>query len=371
MDAMDTAALDRAILECIGRGVDQPRDEGAFNALALRLFAHQFAHNLPYRRLCERRGRTPAAVGDWRQIPSVPIGAFKELTLACAPPEQAVAVFMTSGTTNRERRGKAYHTTLELYDASMRANFAAHVLPDGARLPFFLLFPPPSLLPNSSLSHYLEVGVTAFGAAGSGWFVGEKGLDGAGLAGALRNAEGSGRPVGLIGASFAFVHFLDDCAERGLRFRLPPGSRIMDTGGFKGRSREIGRDELYALFAETFGVPPTHCVNMYGMTEFSIQFYDLTLRRHVAGGAPASFKVGPPWSRTRVIDPETGADRPAGEAGVLLHVDLANRNTVSPILTEDLGRSVGEGFELLGRVQGAEARGCSMAIDEFLAAARR
>ncbi len=368
---MHTAALDQPILEFIGRGVDQPRDEGAFNALALRLFAHQFAHNLPYRRLCERRGRTPATVGDWCQIPSVPIGAFKELILSCVPPDRAVAVFMTSGTTNRERRGKAYHTTLDLYDASMRTNFAAHVLPDGARLPFLCLFPPPSILPHSSLSHYLQVGLTAFGAAGSGWFVGEKGLDAAGLTEALRYAEGSGGPVGLIGASFAFVHFLDHCAQRGRRFRLPPGSRIMDTGGFKGRSREIGREELYGLFAETFGVPATCCVNMYGMTEFSIQFYDVTLRRHVAGQAPASFKMGPPWSRTRVIDPETGADKPAGEMGVLLHVDLANRNTVSAILTEDLGRAVSEGFELLGRVQGVEARGCSMAVDEFLAAARR
>ena len=368
---MDTAALDGAILEFIGRGVDQPRDEGAFNALALRLFAHQFAHNLPYRRLCERRGRTPANVTDWRQIPSVPIGAFKELTLACAPADQAVAVFMTSGTTHKERRGKAYHTTLELYDASMRPNFGAHVLPDGARLPFLVLFPPPSILPNSSLAHYLDVALSSFGAAGSGWFMGEKGLDSAGLSEALREAEGTGRPVGLLGASFAFVHFLDDCAGRGVRFRLPPGSRIMDTGGFKGRSREVGREDLYRVFSETFGIPDTSIVNMYGMTEFSVQFYDVTLRRHAAGRPPGRFKVGPPWSRTRIIDPETGAEKPAGDVGVLLHLDLANRNTVSAILTEDLGRAVEDGFELLGRVTGAEARGCSMAIDEFLSTSRR
>ncbi|HYB72606.1 MAG TPA: hypothetical protein VED18_04480 [Candidatus Sulfotelmatobacter sp.] len=370
-DMMDTAELDRAILEFIARGVEQPRDEEVFNALALRLFAHQFAHNLPYRRLCQRRGRTPASVSDWRRIPSVPIGAFKELTLACEPPDQAVAVFMTSGTTHKERRGKAYHTTLEIYDASMRVNFAAHVLPDGAGLPLLILFPPPTVLPHSSLSHYLAVALESFGADGSGWFMDEKGLDGAGFREALRTAEGAGRPVGLLGASFAFVHFLDYCAERGLRFRLPPGSRLMDTGGFKGRSREIGRADLYRQFGETFGIPETHTVNMYGMTEFSIQFYDVTLRRHAAGQPPAHFKVGPPWSRTRIIDPETAADKPAGEVGVLLHLDLANRNTVSAILTEDLGRAEGDGFELLGRVQGAEARGCSMAIDEFLSAARR
>ena len=145
----------------------------------------------------------------------------------------------------------------------------------------------------------------------------------------------------------------------------------MDTGGFKGRSREVGREDLYRLFGERFGIPDAHCVNMYGMTEFSVQFYDVTLRRHVAGKPPARFKVGPPWSRTRVIDPETGEEKPAGQVGVLLHVDLANRNTVSCILTEDLGRTLGDGFELLGRVKGAEARGCSMAVDEILSAAER
>jgi len=368
---METDALDRAILEFIGRGMDQPRDDAAFNALALRLFAHQFAHNAPYRRLCERRGRTPSTVTHWRQIPWVPIGAFKELTLACAPPEQAVATFMTSGTTRLEKRGKHYLTTLTVYDASMRANFAAHVLPDGVRLPFFILFPPPSILTHSSLSHYLEVGVQAYGAPDSDWFIGETGIESERLTAALREAEASGRPVVLLGASFAFVHFLDFCAERGLCFRLAPGSRVMDTGGFKGRSREVGREQLYRGFGETFGVPDTHCVNMYGMTEFSIQFYDVTLRRHISGEPVARYKIGPPWSRTRIIDPETGEDTPRGNVGVLLHVDLANWNTVSAILTEDLGRAAGEGFELLGRVQGAEARGCSMAIDELLAVTRR
>ncbi len=300
---MDTTDLDHDILKCIGRGMEQPPDDAAFNALALRLFAHQFAHNAPYRRLCERRGRTPPAVSHWRQIPSVPIGAFKELTLACAPPEQAVAVFMTSGTTRPEQRGKHYLTTLELYDASMRPNFAAHVLPDGARFPLLVLYPSPALQPHSSLSHYLAVAMESFGGAGSGWFVGEKGLDGAALTDALREAEAMGRPVGLLGASFAFVHFLDYCAERGLRFHLPPASRIMDTGGFKGRSREVGRQALSGLFGEVFGIADTHCVNMYGMTEFSVQFYTVTLRRLAAGQPPAHFTAGPPWSRTRIIDP--------------------------------------------------------------------
>jgi hypothetical protein len=369
MEAVSLADLDRAILDFIGPGVDRPPDEAAFNALALRVFSHQFAHNLPYRRLCERRGRTPSTVTHWREIPSVPISAFKQLRLACAPPELDVAVFMTSGTTDPRQRGKHSLTTLELYDASMRVNFAAHILPDGARLPFLLLYPPPTILPNSSLAHYLEVGRQAFGAPGSDWFIGEKGIESDRLAAVLREAEASDRPVALLGASFAFVHFLDYCGERGLIFRLSSGSRIMDTGGFKGRSREIAREELYRLLGETFGVPDSHCVNMYGMTEFSVQFYDVTLRRCVAGLPAGRFKAGPPWSRTRVIDPERGSDVSPGEVGVLLHVDLANRNTVSAILTEDLGRATGEGFELLGRVGGAEARGCSMAMDEFLSAA--
>lgn len=363
--------LDRDLLAMLQRGYTPTLDDGAFNALALRLFAYQYSANRPYHQYCQRRGQTPDSVQHWRQIPAVPIGAFKELTLSCIPPEQAEAVWMSSGTTNPEKRSKHYQARLAIYNASMLPNFAAHVLPDAARLPMLVLNPSRTLLPNSSLAHYLHLVLETFGAPGSAFVLGAEGLDHEALATALRQAEQHGQPVCLLGTSFAFVHALDTCAETHQRFRLPAGSRIMDTGGFKGQSRELTREELYGLFAEYFGVPETHCVNMYGMSEFSSQFLDNTLRLAHRGESAPLAKDNPPWTRTVVVDPETLQPVPEGQRGLLLHYDLANRNSVLAILTEDVGVASAAGFVLEGRAQGSEARGCSLAIDEMLVAAQR
>ncbi len=102
---------------------------------------------------------------------------------------------------------------------------------------------------------------------------------------------------------------------------------------------------------------------MYGMTELSTQFYDWGQDR-----SPA-VKVGPPWIRTRVLDPLRGLELPAGQVGVLAHTDLGNFNSVLTILTEDLGHTQDQGFVLLGRAQGAQAKGCSLAVESFLQAA--
>ena len=98
-------------------------DEAAFNALALRLFAHQVQHNAAYGRFCRARGRTPATVRHWQDIPAVPVNGFKELTLSCVPPEQCTRVFTTSGTT-RDVKGRHFHPDLQVWNASMRRHFA-------------------------------------------------------------------------------------------------------------------------------------------------------------------------------------------------------------------------------------------------------
>jgi hypothetical protein len=188
---------------------------------------------------------------------------------------------------------------------------------------------------------------------------------------ALQQSATSGQPVCLLGTSFAFVHALDTFAASQQTFALPAGSRIMDTGGFKGQSRELTRTELYGLFQQYLGVPETHCVNMYGMSEFSSQFLDNTLRLAWRGTPTTLAKENPPWTRTLVVDPETLQPVPRGQRGLLLHYDLANTNSVLAILTEDVGLEIDHGFVLLGRAQDSEARGCSLAIDEMLLATRR
>jgi hypothetical protein len=361
-------SLKLAILEMIHKGPDQFRNDAAFNTLALRVFAYQFRRNSPYRKFCERRGKTPDTVQSWSEIPPVPIAAFKELTLTCEPVEHAVAFFMTSGTTNPEKRGKHYHFTLEVYDASAATFFKANVLPDVPRLRLLVLGSPPNFLPHSSLSHYLRVMCCLLGAAGSDFYIGEEGLEADRLEADLRAAGQTGQPVCLLGASFAFVHFMDVCAEKSLRFDLPSGSRVMDTGGFKGRSREVPQDALYSLVAEYLGIPASHCVNMYGMTELSMQCYDSPLRRRVLGREEAHVMETPPWARTIILDPETLAILPEGEQGIICHYDLANCSSVVGILSEDLGVATPEGFRFLGRVKGSASRGCSVSVDEMLAA---
>ena len=104
-----------------GHDDDATCDDARFNELALELFAYQYENNAPYRRFCRSRRTEPGRLTRWEQIPPVPLTAFKELTLACEPPETAAAVFMTSGSTDPARRGRNHHPHLHLYDASLRA----------------------------------------------------------------------------------------------------------------------------------------------------------------------------------------------------------------------------------------------------------
>lgn len=358
-----TAAADivRAVLDFIAQ--DGCTDE-QFDQLALRLFAYQYAGNEPYRRFCQGRGATPRNVRRWRDIPAAPISAFKHLTLRCQPAAAADRVFMTSGTTRADVKGRHYHPTLAVYDSSMLRNFSRRFMRGSGPVAMGILFPSETELPNSSLAHYLALALRDFGTADSRYFVSTKGLDSTGLYQALADAERSGQPYALLGATYSFVHLIDELRQRGLSFRLPPGSSILDTGGYKGNSRELPLEEFYAALSATFGVAPDRCINMYGMTELSTQFYD------EGNAAVPSVKSGPHWIRSRLVEPLTGREVAPGARGILVHCDLANFNSVTTVLTEDVGIEVDGGFLLLGRAEGAQAKGCSLAVEEFIQAAQ-
>lgn len=357
--------MDSHLLNDLQQFINAPgADESAFNAMALRLFQHQFSHNLPFQRVCQQRGRTPRSVRSWRDIPAVPINAFKDLTLSAQPAEQCERVFMTSGTTRGDVRGRHYHPHLQVYDLSMRRNFQLHIMQGQVRMRVMVLFPDEGLMPHSSLAHYLALARETFGSPDSRHYIDDQGLQIDDLCRDLNQACEQGQPVLLLGASYSLVHACDALQERGQSFALPAHSRIMDTGGFKGQSRELRADEFYGALGQTFGVAASQCQNMYGMTELSTQFYDLGQHQQPA------VKVGPHWIRTRVLDPLSGAEVPAGQVGVLAHTDLGNFNSVLTILTEDLGHTHGSGFVLLGRAQGAQAKGCSLAVESFLRAAQ-
>ncbi len=353
------AALDARVLAWM-REPDWTEDEARFDALALELFAFQFAHCEPYRRFCEGRGRSPSTVACWRDIPAVPAGAFKEVPLRSFSPTRTAHTFCTSGT-SAAGRGALHLDTLEIYEASLLPTFQRHVLPDlpaGERATLRILAPSPAEAPDSSLSHMFGAVLERLGSPESGFDVEEGSL----RLDRLLDAFESPGPIALCGTAFALVHLLDAMEKAGRRVGLAPGSRVMETGGFKGRSRELTRDTLYTSVEERLGVPPERCVNQYGMTELGSQFYDSVLRQPGA----MRRKLRPPWTRVRALDPETGREVPLGDIGAIAILDLANTGSVCAVQTADLGRRIEDGFEVIGREPGAEARGCSIAADADL-----
>ncbi len=369
----ERARLDREVLDWIAEPVWK-QDDARFEQLAREIFAFQFANCAAYGRFCVGRATAPASIASWREIPAVPTGAFKELALRCFPAAQTLKTFRTSGTTGQSR-GELHLDTLELYEASLLASLRALLFPDRRaheRFDLRILAPDADDAPDSSLSHMFAVLVAELGAGDSGFDVQRGELDLSQLIDALTAAEKRSRPIALCGTAFAFVHLLDALDAGGLRFLCVPGSRVMETGGFKGRSRELTRHDLHARLEDRLGIPERRIVNQYGMTELGSQFYDSVL---VDPSGPRR-KLGPPWAQVRIIDPETGRDAAPGEIGGVVIHDLANTGSIAAIQTADLGRLVIDdsgraiGFEIVGRDPAAEARGCSIAADEMLSTGR-
>ena len=164
----------------------------------------------------------------------------------------------------------------------------------------------------------------------------------------------------ILATAFALAEWLKALERQDLHFRLPPGSTIFETGGFKGKTAELTREDLLARIRTWLGVPPEFVVREYGMTELTSQCYT----RVLFGGDPDLF-VAPHWVRVRVLDPETLEEAPAGTPGLVAVFDLANLGSAVHLLTEDLGVADGEGFRLVGRAAGAELRGCSLVVEEL------
>jgi len=344
-------------------------DAARFERIALALFAFQYGACEPYRRYCDRLGRDPARVSRADRVPAVPTGAFKEFDLRCFPAERTIATFRTSGTSS-ERRGVLHLDTLRLYETSLLASLRHCFLTDlaGRRPRMRFLAPGKAAAPDSSLTHMFATLAAAEGHAESGFDFSPGGLELPALERVIAAARAAGEPIVIGGTSFAFVHLLDATASAPQdAWALTAGSRVLETGGFKGRSREVPRDRLRAAIAERFALPEAAVLNQYGMTELGSQFYDSTL---VDPSGPRR-KLAPPWTRVRCVDPETGDEVAPGEVGRIAIHDLANSGSVAALETADLGRVVpaaaGAGFDVLGRADGAEVRGCSIAADAMIA----
>lgn len=348
----------------------------AFDSLAADLVRFQFATVPGYARLCALYGVDPRSLRDPAGAPAVPTEAFKLTRVFAFEERDAAAVFRTSGTTTGARGVHALRD-LGTYDAAALA-FARPMLAFGLSqpVPVLVIGPRASDAPDSSLAHMCGLLVRTFGtpaadgdvyfvrvrAAGQGVTAGPAALDLEALRARTAAVENGG-PAIVLATSLALVHLIE--AVGGIPLGLPQGSRVMLTGGFKGRAREVSAAELRRSVAHCFSVDERHIIGEYGMTELSSQFWEATLVDERA--APGVYSE-PPWARVVPVHPETLVPVAPGDVGIARIEDLANVDSAWAVLTHDRVRRVNGGFELLGRTEGAPPRGCSIGLDEMLRA---
>ena len=353
----------RAVVSAFEAGRAIPE---VFDELAVDLARFQARQVKGYARLCAARGVEPKAIARAMDAPATPTDAFKLANVFAFEPGDATAVFLTSGTTVGAR-GVHRMRTCATYDAAAYAfgrSLLARELP--SRVPVLVLGPSEAETPDSSLGRMCSVFARAMGDAEPPertFFVRSGALDLAGLRARIESLSRS-LPAIVLATSFALVHLFDTLGDEVLP--LPPGSRVMQTGGFKGKSREVAADALRRAVARFFAVEDRAVISEYGMTELSSQFWEATL---VDPQALHGVYVEPPWARVVPVDPETLLPVAPGAAGIARIEDLANVDSSFAIVTQDRVRRTAAGFELLGRLAGAQPRGCPIALDEILSAA--
>jgi len=300
--------------------------------------------------------------GAWP--PALPTDVFRFRRIAAHPEQYDRRVFRSSGTTSSERSVHVYRD-LSLYDHAARVAARHMLFPDVERMRLVVLAPHEGEAPDSSLEYMLARFAEWFGTE-CAWVWRDGALDFELLAQRLRSAEASGEPVAVLGTSFAFVHAEDGLGDQ--RFELPPRSRIMQTGGYKGRSREVDPEVLLEAIGARYGVAAPSVINEFGATELSSQMYETTLRELFDGASGPRRLWVPPWVRATPVDPDTLQPVEGETVGILRIDDTANLDSVCCIQTADLAQRLEDGIILLGRAPGAAPRGCSLAADQALGA---
>ncbi|MGC9941752.1 MAG: hypothetical protein ABSE48_07940, partial [Verrucomicrobiota bacterium] len=266
-------------------------DRKHFDDLAVELFSLQYQFNQPYRSLCysrniypdkvsASRAITPSFAGRWTQVAFAPTRAFKRLEFTCLPPEERTLAFRSSGTTE-QTPSRHFHNpeSLSVYGVSLWKWFQAN-FGDVAELGSDLCFltPGSKAAPYSSLVYMFET-IRRKVSAPETAFTGVVASDGSWLLDfkptleKLKISCDTGKPLTLLGTAFSFVHLLDHLAEHSLSLELPAGSRVMETGGYKNRSRFLPKSELHALITKRLGIAADKIICEYGMSELSSQAY--------------------------------------------------------------------------------------------------
>lgn len=328
---MDIPALQASIFNL------EPGDEAGFRDIFANVLNHQQQLNPIYGRYCKSLPEV--------QIPFLPVEAFKHGVVTAFPPEEAVCVFESSGT-GRMVKARHYIKDLRLYEASILHHFnhvfSAEEITLMAHLPHYA-----DNSKSSSLVYMVDYLIRARGNTASALFLDDidrlwQGID--------KHKEGQGMFI-LFGAAFGLLNLLETTS-----FKLPADAIVIETGGMKTYRKEISRADLHQQLADGFGLPMKQIWSEYGMCELLSQCYT----RGDAVFYP------PPWMRFYIVDPENPFKTlPEGTPGALALIDLANLYTVSALLTQDKAIQQGNGFELLGRLSGAELRGCNFLVEDL------
>jgi hypothetical protein len=310
----------------------------SFNELALELFSLQFALNPVYRQFCNGINRSPLQVSRIEDIPYLPIELFRTCRVASTDAGEKL-LFHSSGTQS-DHPSSHYIFRTDIYERSILEGFQ-RVYGDPADYRFMMLTPDPHDRPDSSLAYMANV-LVGLGREGSGFYLGREKE----LVEALR-APKAGKTM-LLGLSFALADLVKDPLP------LDPATIVVETGGMKGRRRELPRAELHEMLCAGFQLGTIH--SEYSMCELFSQAWS------VKEGVFAC----PPWMRMLIRDTQDPLDvTSTAKAGGLNCIDLANAFTCSFIATGDYGKIHADGtFEVMGRLQNADLKGCVLMLDE-------
>ena len=308
-----------------------------FEGLALEIFQFQYLNNRVYKTFCNHLGKSDSNVSALSEIPYLPIEFFKTHEVKTSN-KNIEAVFESSGTTG-DSTSKHYVADLSLYANSYKKGFEKCY---GPIEDFCILALLPSYLERqgSSLVHMVDDLIKQSQHIESGFYLND--LDA--LHEKLKQLEKTATKTLLIGVSFALLDFAE---------QFPMNLKhttIMETGGMKGRRKELIREELHSILKSAFGVAHVH--SEYGMTELLSQAYSK---------GNGVFQT-PLWMQVVVRDPEDPLTMQShGKTGGVNIIDLANIHSCSFIATQDLGKTNADGsFEILGRFDLSDVRGCNL-----------
>ena len=312
-------------------------NQAQFEEMCMRVFRLQVENNEVYREFVQLLGRRPDQVTGWEQIPFLPIEFFKSRDILSSS-RQIEAVFTSSGTTGSVP-SRHLVTDLMVYRKSFTLGFEYFY---GRPEDSIILALLPSYLERegSSLVYMVNELIDLSGSESSGFYLNNMEE----LASNLTELDRSGKKILLLGVSYAL---LDLIALKPFNLK---NTIIMETGGMKGRRKEMVREELHMLLKAGFGVDQIH--SEYGMTELLSQAYS-------AGNG--IFEC-PPWMKILIRDPEDPFQfLSRNRTGGVNVIDLANFNSCSFIATQDLGRARQDSsFEIVGRFDHSDIRGCNL-----------